>query len=405
MNSPERRLRRERAAEDARCRGRDGEREATERARLRSLKVKTVIRENHGAACTRVIELAPSESACGNLFATVGGKTLTVYDDEHFGEHAAVVAQYAHETTEHQEGGEITAMCWVRWSVDKENANVRRRAHEFGDAVLAIGDEHGFVSVISVAENRVVARIKAHASAVRDMDGARGRDGFIVSIGDDGMLKAWDVFGGEEEGECAGTFQVGDACSVACHADGALAVTGHRSGANVKRWNLAGGITQTGEKLSGGFGATFTPRHAVECVRIVGDVVFAKTRDARFETYDLAKNKPIAQWSEPNERARSGANLKRDTPPSRFGVSPNGKYLATGDSTSSAELFIHDARTGELISTLQPLRVTGAVHAAAVVDHCRHAFASYGPGVVWRYEVVPEPADDASISPFEAASA
>ena len=394
-------MRRERAAEDARC----DDREAAERARLRSLRVKTVIRENHGASCTRLIELAPSDGACGNLFATVGGKTLTVYDDEHFGEHAAVVAQYAHETTEHQRGGEITAMCWVRWSADKENLGAGRRAHEFGDAVLAIGDEHGFVSVISVAENRVVARINAHqGKAVRDMDGASARDGFIVSIGDDGMLKAWDVFGGEEEGECVGTFHVGDACSVSCHADGALAVTGHQSHACVKRWNLAGGNAQTGEKLSDGFGSSFQSRHAVECVRIVGDVVFARTRDARFATYDLAKSKPIAQWSAPNERARSGAHWSRDTPPSRFGVSPNGKYLATGDSTSSAEIFVYDARTGELISTLQPLRVTGAVHAAAVVDHCRHAFASYGPGVVWRYEVVPESADDTSISPFEAAT-
>ena len=100
-----------------------------------------------------------------------------MYDDEHFGDHTAVVAQYVHETTEHQRGGEITGgVLGARPGDDaeeeKENAAsgaTRGRGHEFGDAILAVGDENGVISVISVTENRVVARLPAHVGGpVRD---------------------------------------------------------------------------------------------------------------------------------------------------------------------------------------------------------------------------------------------
>ena len=53
-------------------------------------------------------------------------------------------------------GGEITAVCWVRSGDDAEDVKenvaggaTRGRGHEFGDAILAVGDENGVISVIS----------------------------------------------------------------------------------------------------------------------------------------------------------------------------------------------------------------------------------------------------------------
>ena len=43
-------------------------------------------------------------------------------------------------------------------------------------------------------------------------------------------------------------------------------------------------------------------------------------------------------------------------------------------------------------------RNESVVHAAAVVDHCRHVFAAYGPAVVWRYEVINVSSDDDAIA-------
>lgn len=372
-------------------------RDAAKRDALRALRLKTVIRENHGAARTTRVEFARGSARTSNLYATCGGSAVTVYDDAHFGDHTAIVAQYAHETTAHQTGGEITCVCFARSEDDEkenETATTRGGGHEFGDAIVTAGDEHGWISVISVAENRVVGRLNAHpGSRVVDVDGACARDGFVVSVGEDGFLKAWDVFGGPDgEGECVGTFDVGtNARSVACDANGAFAVTGHADGV-ARRWNLSGAVSQKSKALPL---ATFKPRFAVECVRIVDDVLFAKTRDGRIETCDLKRNESIASWTLPNEKYR---DHKYTGPACRFGVSSDGKFLACGDGTDSGVVYVYDARTGENIVELQPLRVVGVVHAAAVVDHCRHVFAAYGPAVVWRYEVINVSSDDDAIA-------
>ena len=358
-----------------------------------------MIRENHGAARDDARGVrARHDARTANLYATCGGSVVTVYDDAHFGDHAAIVAQYAHETTAHQVGGgdyvRVLGAERGRREGKRDGDDEGGGGTSSGTRFVTAGDEHGWISVISVAENRVVGRLNAHpGSRVVDVDGACARDGFVVSVGEDGFLKAWDVFGGADgEGECVGTFDVGtNARSVACDANGAFAVTGHADGV-ARRWNLSGAVSQKSKALPL---ATFKPRFAVECVRIVDDVLFAKTRDGRIETCDLNRNESIASWTLPNEKYR---DHKYTGPACRFGVSGDGKFLACGDGTDSGVVYVYDARTGENIVELQPLRVVGVVHAAAVVDHCRHVLAAYGPAVVWRYEVINVSADDDAIA-------
>ena len=52
-------------------------------------------------------------SNCGNLFATCAADFATVYDDEHFGDHIAVVVQFKNEKTAHVAGGDLTALAWL----------------------------------------------------------------------------------------------------------------------------------------------------------------------------------------------------------------------------------------------------------------------------------------------------
>jgi len=423
MNSPQRALKRQREQE-ARTVTSEAAKDAARVATLKALKLKTVVRESHGASATTHCEYAHGTSKCSNLFATCGGELVTIYDDEHFGDHVSVVAQYANASDERQRGGRVTSVAWVssgygdaktmavtgRGGDGKENVNgtsnkktkapaktktakasaapeteSRRETHEFGDAVLAVGDEHGVISVISVAGNRVVARLHAHEGAVIDLSGACAKDGFLVSLGADGVMKTWDVFGGEDgEGECVGTYVARDGACVACKADGSGAVTGHKGGV-VKDWTFAAAAPTT---LA--FKVSFGPKHDVDCVRVVNDVVFAKTTNMCFGTFDLKRNESLHSWEAPNKHHRAKARLD----PTRFGVTSDGAFLACGDAVSTGIVYTYDARTGELVSELEPLRVTGVVRAAHVSDHCRHVLASYGPGVVWRYEIIPAVVDD-----------
>ena len=82
-------------------------------ATLKALKLKTVVRESHGASATTHCEYAHGTSKCSNLFATCGGELVTIYDDEHFGDHVSLVAQYANASDERQRGGRVTSVAWV----------------------------------------------------------------------------------------------------------------------------------------------------------------------------------------------------------------------------------------------------------------------------------------------------
>ena len=119
MNSPQAKLKRARDAE------------AKEATDLKAFKadllskviVKTIVKEQTNTQSVTALQFnhlpfaagAPGASETndtnlGNLFATCGGDFATVYDDEHFGEHVAVVAQFKNEATRHTAGGELTAV-------------------------------------------------------------------------------------------------------------------------------------------------------------------------------------------------------------------------------------------------------------------------------------------------------
>ena len=394
MNSPERALRRALANEDARANGED-ERRARRKESLKRLKVKTIVRESDLKGITHC-EYAHESARCENLFATCGESLVTIYDDEHFGDHVSAIAQYAHD-------GKVATVAWIRTPVSandgQENAlrtkgkikakgnaktNASAWVHEFGDAALAVGDERGVIVVISVASNRVVARIDAHVGAVVDMSGAGANDGVLVSLGADGVMKVWNVFGGDDgEGECLGEYLAPAGVSVACKADGLGAITGHRGG-EVMDWAFAkGGKPEKSSTLA--FQTPFG-RYDVDCVRVVNDVVYAKTVNMCFGTFDLSRKQPLKSWVVPNRESGKAASLTR----TRFGVTSDGRFLACGDGSSSGVVYTYDALEGELVGELAPLRVTGIVRAAHVADHCRHVLASYGPGVLWRYEIIPD---------------
>ena len=74
MNSPQRKLRKKRAAEEASLvRADDDERDGARKRSFAALELKTVIRENHGAATTTHVEFARGRGTrVSNLYATCG---------------------------------------------------------------------------------------------------------------------------------------------------------------------------------------------------------------------------------------------------------------------------------------------------------------------------------------------
>lgn len=78
-----------------------------------------------------------------------------------------------------------------------------------------------------------------------------------------------------------------------------------------------------------------------------------------------------------------------------FGVDPAGEFLAVGN--GEGEVATYDVATGQVIKIVEAdrdFKHLNLVRAAGVSRDCRHVHAAFGPGIVWRFEVVPELDDE-----------
>ena len=431
MNSPQAKLKRARDAEV---------KEATDLKKFKAdllskVIVKTIVKEQTNTQSVTALRFnhlpfasgtsakgKPEDTNLGNLFATCGGDFATVYDDEHFGDHVAVVAQFKNEKTKHSAGGELTAVAWV----DARGFT----GHEFGDALLAVGGGNdNAVQIFSVAEARVVRMLKGHvgsivalaAGAAGDADAADAKNvggSRLAVLDSNGTVTVWNW----RTAQVVCAFKAGDAIAVEMPDEGDVVITGHADGDVVvwpvageenaeafekkkKRADMRGAMAGTvgnvkalarDETKPAAVTVNLAGAHtgvAVDCVRCLpGDRLATKSVDGvvcvRGVRSSPASSAAATTWKVPGCAKPKKHELRSSL--SSFGCDPLGEFLAVGN--SDGETFVYDVATGLAIKTVKQdrdFKGLNAVRAAAVSRDCRHVHAAFGPGVVWRAEVVP----------------
>ena len=430
MNSPQAKLKRARDAEMKEA----TDLKAFKADLLSKVIVKTIVKEqtntqsvtalrfNHLPFASGTSETSGSGEAgdtnLGNLFATCGGDFATVYDDEHFGDHVAMVAQFKNEKTNHTAGGELTAVVWV-------DAHGFTR-HEFGDALLAVGGgDDNVVQIFSVAEARVVRMLKGHAGAIvalaagasGDSAGADAGASRLAVLDANGTVTVWNW----RTAQVICVFEAGDAIALEMPAEGDVVFTGHADG-DVVAWpaprltdakatkatartaaktGAVSGTVDANVKALTRSEAAASAVHlagahassAVDCVRCLpGDRLATKSVDG-VVCVRAARSSPAAAaatttWKVPGCAVPRKHELRSAL--SSFGCDPSGEFLAAGN--SDGETYVYDVATGAAIKTVKQdrdFKGLNRVRAAAVSRDCRRVHAAFGPGVVWRAEVVP----------------
>ena len=400
MNSPQAKLKRARAAEVQ---------EATDLKKFKSdllakSIIKSITKEQTTDRSVSALQFnhVPG-SNCGNLFATCAADFATVYDDEHFGDHIAVVVQFKNEKTAHVAGGDLTALAWL----DGRGFST----HEFGDALLAVGGgDDNVVQVISIAEGRVVKLLKGHGGrilalaagyAVAPSGDAPSRPEIVVALSSDGVATAWNW---REETKVA-ALACPDAISLALTPDGTRAFIGHKDG-SVREWNVPAAKKKKNDAAAPATADSATIVHLdgahagvpIDCARIIPGGPAGSTRlvtksvDGAIRVSDVdaaGKATSAASWRVPGcARPKAGALLDSLC---AFGTDPAGEFLAVGN--ADGEMFVYDVATGETVKTVEQdrdFKSLNLVRSAAVSADCRHAHAAFGPGIIWRSEVVPE---------------
>ena len=418
MNSPQAKLKRARAEEISAV----DDMKKFKSDLLSKVIIKTIVKEqtvDNSVAALRFNHLPEADgtatdgvstTSLGNLFATCGGDFATVYDDEHFGEHVAVVAQFKNEKTEHTAGGELTCVSWV----DARGFT----KHEFGDALLAVGggDDHA-VQIFSVAEAKVVRMLKGQGFKIVAL-AAGAADGNVTTgasrlaiLDTNATVTVWDWRAATVI--CA--FATGDAISLEMPNAGDVVYTGHADG-TVVAWKVAedknskktisvGSVS--GDKQSDTTALDYKSAKAtsinlgtahsaspVDCVRCLpGDRLVTKSVDGvvcvkKDITKSAEKESTAVTFKVPGCVAPKKKELKKSL--TSFGCDPNGEFLASGN--SDGETYVYDLQSGTVIKCVKQdrdFKSLNPVRAAAVSRDCRRVHAAFGPGVVWRAEVVP----------------
>ena len=198
---------------------------------LKKLEMKTVIKENHERAIEEMKFNSTKSffSKCSNLFASVGSDVLTVYDDNHFGDHVALVCQF--KNTENMKaktkGGPLYCLSWV---------DAKKREHEQGDALIAVAGEDMVVSIVSVSESAVVQILRGgHAKApITGLATNKNLSDIVVSLSEEEQkICMWSL---KENRVIAEIVNVGIGCKTMTLLEDGSLVCGFKTGSIGKRF-------------------------------------------------------------------------------------------------------------------------------------------------------------------------
>lgn len=142
--------------------------------------------------------------ACDNLVAVLARNHLTVYDDFHWGDHVAIVAQYV------DEGATLVSMAWIPGDSGSERHRWSPR--------IALAKSDGRIEIVSIVDSKVVSRMEIGEDVAEIAApwtwGSSGQE-LLAVRSTQGRVMVWDI----SRKECVGSV-CEDASAVACASDG-----------------------------------------------------------------------------------------------------------------------------------------------------------------------------------------
>jgi len=159
---------------------------------LNRLYLKRLIRENHASPIRQIVfnhqPLPGSEFDAGNIVATVAKAGITVYDNEHCGNHFDIMAHFILNGQGYLPGpngkvptveGQMNTMCWIS---------------KIDDAIIATAGADKDIHILSLAYTKEIALLSGHQDAVDDLLSYTLNNNIIISCSRDGTIRIWDIY-------------------------------------------------------------------------------------------------------------------------------------------------------------------------------------------------------------------
>ncbi|KAI8084345.1 WD40-repeat-containing domain protein, partial [Gilbertella persicaria] len=154
-----------------------------------------------------------------NVLGTVGGCELSVYDNEHCGDHLDIMSNFditpEDESLVHKH--QLETFCW---------------SYRDGDVLLATAGGDGLVHIISLANSEEIMALQGHKKTIYDLQSHPHNDNMILSTSKDGTMRLWDI----HSGQCLVVFEA-DATVACFDYSGTKLISGGSRG-DLRLWNI-----------------------------------------------------------------------------------------------------------------------------------------------------------------------
>lgn len=351
------------------------------------LALQGVVKENHNSSIGD-LAFCRVHAAFGNLLADVGGTQANVYRLPAEGETVDLFFQFINEGPFPAPGTPVDlALHACAWLVlrDVDTADDSRSAR---DAWLAVAGADRTVHVLSLALGRELFQLSGHADAIVGLESCGGARELLVSLGESGAVRLWNV----ATRACVAEYAT-DATCVAFAPDGSRFYTGHTHGA-VRTWRVPPAAVAVQSFTDADADACVAlPRRVVSLRAARGALVVLDSRPALSllvsdaAAYDAAASD--AQWREraPAVVARlvhRSWSVPAVTMRCGVDVAPDGVHVLLGD--QSGNLTLYAADTGLPLASKKAQSRSIALKRALWSHDCRGVVCVGDAPFVWRWK-------------------
>ncbi|KAI7865053.1 WD40-repeat-containing domain protein [Mucor mucedo] len=218
-----------------------------------------------------------------NILATVGGCELSIYDNEHCGDHLDIMSNFdltppsaMNDEEETSNKTTLETFCWL----------YRER-----DGLLAVGGTDGLVRIISVANSEEISILKGHTKLIYDVQSHPQSDNIILSTSKDGTVRLWDV----DQSKCIAIFEA-DATVTCFNPSGESFVSGNARG-EIRVWNVPSTTETmddepiTVQKKDSHLVRKMHGDSYIDCIRMANGNVMTKSINGKIECWNLETEK------------------------------------------------------------------------------------------------------------------
>ncbi|KAI8640108.1 WD40-repeat-containing domain protein [Parasitella parasitica] len=318
------------------------------------MRLRRIVKENHGHGISQLAFFMGRKNGAANAIDTtnvlgsVGGCELSIYDNEHCGDHLDIMSNFdiTPSNVKDECKHKLDTMCWF---------------DRGGDLLLAVAGADSMIHVLSLANSEELILLKGHTNAVSDLQSHPLNDNYMLSTSQDSTIRLWDI----GRGKCLVIFEANSPLTASCfHPSGTTFITGSHTG-DICEWTIPAIMDTTDDNMplmvAKNEARVLKKMHGsnhIDCIRFAEGNLLTKSIDNQLHF-----------WNTKTQELLHSFSLACKENKSRFDVSVDERCLCVGSAYGA--IYVYNIQTGEKVAELRHKKSTRAIRCCVFNRDCR----------------------------------